>query len=161
MNVSMTLRTASFIFSTTYGSTSTTFGSTSTWSTTKRHRQQGRNCWESEGQFWFPSTIPLLSPKSFLLFIPKHYGNKSGTNFAHVQIFMNNSVFSVTTPNPNCMLVAFIDTTVFIQIIANFLKQLRRSDVPLTATSLIISHLLFTVLEPLVPTLNKSSAHTS
>lgn len=56
-----------------------------------------------------------------------------GTNFAHVQIFMN-ILHTVTTPTPNCMFIVFIDTMVFIQKI--FHHQLYCSDVLLPSTSL-------------------------
>lgn len=70
------------------------------------------------------------------------------TNFVHVQIFMNNSMYSCYT---NFQLYAYClyrHAMVFKQKILNFLNQLCYSNILFPPTCLIISH-LFPILEPL------------
>ena len=97
-------------------------------------------------------TISLLSPTrlTFCSSLSEQPVNKLCTNIMDVQIFMNNSVHSRLTNCKLCSICKKGYPTVLIQKFAHFVHKIRRPDVPLPPTPLLIPHFHSAILELLL-----------
>ena len=105
--------------------------------------------------------LPAVMTTSFFLIFSEYPWNKLCANLPHLQLLVNNCVYSSHTGTKLCTYCLYRHTTVLIYEILYLANQLWCSDFLNPPTPLIIPHRLPAFLESLLPLKNWCSIHAS